>query len=177
MASAGGDVTIRRCRPGHFATFLDFLRAAGCQVNAGPGAVRVCRDPHAPLKGGQEVFAAAWPGFATDTAPLAAAVLLTADAPSRVYDGLFQNRFACAAGFAALGAQVQANGRELRIGGGARLAGTVVTAPDLRGGAALVVAALAARGKTCVLDEGHIRRGYQALPDELAGLGAACRMA
>ena len=63
------------------------------------------------------------------------------------------------------------------IGGGARLAGTVVTAPDLRGGAALVVAALAARGKTCVLDEGHIRRGYQALPDELAGLGAACRMA
>lgn len=177
VASAGGDVTIRRCRPGHFATFLDFLRAAGCQVNAGPGAVRVCRDPQAPLKGGQEVFAAAWPGFATDTAPLAAAVLLTADAPSRVYDGLFQNRFACAAGFAALGAQVQANGRELRIGGGARLAGTVVTAPDLRGGAALVVAALAARGKTCVLDEGHIRRGYQALPDELAGLGAACRMA
>ena len=134
-----------------------------------------CRSPgtpRRPLTGGQEVFAAAWPGFATDTAPLAAAVLLGADAPSRIYDGLFPSRFACAAGFAALGADVQDNGRELNIAGNARLEGTVVTAPDLRGGAALVVAALAARGKTCVLDEGHIRRGYQALPAELASLGA-----
>lgn len=177
VAAAGGDVTIRRCRPSTFATFLDFLRAAGCEVHAGPNAVRICRDARTPLKGGQELFAAAWPGFATDAAPLAAAVLLTADGPSRIYDGLFQNRFACAAGFAALGAGVRANGRELAIDGGAALCGTVVTAPDLRGGAALVVAALAAQGKTCVLDEGHIRRGYQSLPAELASLGAACRPA
>ena len=177
VAAAGGSITIRRCRPAHFATFLQFLRQVGCQVRVSEHAVQIARDPRRPLTGGQEVFAAAWPGFATDTAPLAAAVLLGADGPSRIYDGLFPSRFACAAGFAALGAQVQDNGRELNIAGNARLEGTVVTAPDLRGGAALVVAALAARGKTCVLDEGHIRRGYQALPAELASLGAACRMA
>lgn len=177
VAAAGGDVTIRHCRPATFATFLDFLRSVGCEVDAGRDAVRVRRDSRRPLHGGQELFAAAYPGFATDAAPLAAAVLLTADAPSRIYDGLFQNRFACAAGFAAMGAGVHADGRELRIDGGAALHGTVVTAPDLRGGAALVVAGLAAEGKTCVLDEGHIRRGYQALPAELASLGAACRTA
>ncbi|WP_294497599.1 UDP-N-acetylglucosamine 1-carboxyvinyltransferase [uncultured Gemmiger sp.] len=176
-AVAGGDVTIRRCRPATFATFLHFLQAAGCRVQTGTGWVRVLRDPRRPLTGGQELFASGWPGFATDAAPLAAAVLLCATGPSRIYDGLFPNRFACAAGFAALGAGVQANGRELRIAGGASLRGTVVTAPDLRGGAALVLAGLAARGKTCVLDEGHIRRGYQALPAELASLGAACRIA
>lgn len=177
VAAAGGEITIRRCRPAHFGTFLDFLRAAGCEVRTGTNAVRIRRDPSLPLKGGQEVFACAYPGFATDAAPLAAAVLLTADAPSRVYDGLFQNRFACAAGFAALGAYVCARGRELHITGGAELTGTVVSAPDLRGGAALVVAGLAASGKTCVLDEGHIRRGYQSLTSELASLGAACRPA
>ena len=175
-AAAGGEVVIRRCRPAHFAAFLTLLRAAGCEVRTSETTARIRRDPRRPLTGGQEIYAAGWPGFATDTAPLAAAVLLTAAGPSRIYDGLFPNRFACAAGFAALGAAVQENGRELRVDGGARLRGNVVTAPDLRGGAALVVAALAAEGKTCVLDEGHIRRGYQALPAELAGLGAACRV-
>ena len=177
VAMAGGDITIRRCCPATFSTFLDFLRATGCDVQTGVSSVRIRRDRRVPLQGGQELFAAAWPGFATDAAPLAAAVLLTAQGPSRIYDGLFQNRFACAAGFRALGAQAQDNGRELTIQGDARLTGTVVTAPDLRGGAALVIAALAAEGKTCILDEGHIRRGYQALPDELASLGAGCRMA
>ena len=177
VAAAGGQVTIRRCRPAHFAAFLRLLSAAGCGVQVGKTAVTIRRDRQLALKGGQQVMADAWPGFATDTAPLAAAVLLTAEGPSRVCDTLFANRFACAAGFAALGAAVQQNGRELHIAGGARLRGNVVTAPDLRGGAALVVAALAAEGKTCVLDDGHIRRGYQALPAELAALGADCRLA
>lgn len=173
VAAAGGAVTIRRCRPEHFAAFLQLLQAIGCEVQQGQGCVTIVRDPTRPLLGGRRVHAAAWPGFATDTAPLAAAVLLCAQGASQVYDGLFQNRFACAEGFAAMGAAVQADGRTLRIEGGARLHGAVVQAPDLRGGAALAVAALAAQGETCLVDAGHICRGYADLPGDLAALGAA----
>ena len=112
------------------------------------------------------------PPFATDTAPLAAAVLLTAAGESEIYDSLFANRFACAAGFAAMGAACTVRGRQLTLPGGAVLHGTDVTAPDLRGGAALLAAALAADGETRLRDPGHIPRGYENLPAALRGLGA-----
>ena len=171
-ASAGGQVTVAGCQPRHFGPFLDFLRALGCRAAVSGRRVTLCRDPAVPLQGGQAVFAAAYPGFATDAAPLAASLLLTARGASTVRDGLFQNRFACAAGFAALGAAVENRGPTLQIGGGAALRGAEVTAPDLRGGAALAVAALAAAGTTALRDPGHIRRGYADLPGELRRLGA-----
>lgn len=174
VAVAGGKVTVEQCRPGHLASFLRFLCTAGCRVTAGPDRFTVARDPETPLWGGAKLCTGAWPGFATDTAPLAAAVLLKARGESRIHDSLFQNRFACAEGFAAMGARVRAEGRDLYIAGGAALNGARVTAPDLRGGAALVLAGLAARGSTVVQDPGHIRRGYQDLPGELATLGARC---
>ena len=76
-----------------------------------------------------------------------------------------------------MGAVCTAAGRRLTIAGGARLHGAAVTAPDLRGGAALAVAALAAEGTTQLRDPGHIRRGYADLPGDLAALGAVCRAA
>lgn len=173
-AVAGGRVTVEQCRPGHLAPFLRFLRAAGCEVVSGPDQFSIARDPNVPLWGGADLCTGAWPGFATDTAPLAAAVLLQARGESHIHDALFQNRFACARGFAAMGAGVRAEGRDLWMQGGARLHAARVTAPDLRGGAALVLAALAARGTGTVMDSGHIRRGYQDLPAELATLGAHC---
>lgn len=173
-AVAGGRVTVEQCRPGHLAPFLRFLRTAGCEVVSGPDQFSIARDPDVPLWGGADLCTGAWPGFATDTAPLAAAVLLQARGESHIHDALFQNRFACARGFAAMGAGVRAEGRDLWMQGGARLHAARVTAPDLRGGAALVLAALAARGTGTVMDSGHIRRGYQDLPAELATLGAHC---
>lgn len=173
-AVAGGRITVEQCRPGHLAPFLRFLRAAGCEVISGPDQFSIARDPDVPLWGGADLCTGAWPGFATDTAPLAAAVLLQARGESHIHDALFQNRFACARGFAAMGAGVRAEGRDLWMQGGARLHAARVTAPDLRGGAALVLAALAARGTGTVMDSGHIRRGYQDLPAELATLGAHC---
>ena len=103
---------------------------------------------------------------------LCAAVLLAAEGKSEIFDRLFPNRFACAAGFAAMGAEVTAKGRQLMIAGGSRLRGAAVTAPDLRGGAALLVAALGADGTTTLRDPGHIRRGYADLPGEIRRLGA-----
>ncbi len=92
---------------------------------------------------------------------------------SEIYDSLFANRFACAAGFAALGAGCTAQGRRLHIDGGAALHGADVTAPDLRGRCGAAVAALAAEGQTTLRDPGHIRRGYADLPGALGDCTAA----
>lgn len=146
----------------------------GVDVARQDTTVTLARSPAQPLRGGQTLCANAWPAFATDTAPLAAAVLLTADAPSEIYDHLFARRFACAEGFAALGARCRTAGRTLYMDGHAALHGAAVTAPDLRGGAALLLAALGAEGVTLLRDPGHIPRGYADLPGDLRTLGADC---
>ena len=174
LACAGGELTVTGCDPAYYDAFLQFLQAAGAAVARQGQDVTLCRDPAAALRGGQKLYANAWPAFATDTAPLAAAVLLTAEGPSEIYDHLFANRFACAAGFAALGADCRSTGRTLYINGSARLHGAAVTAPDLRGGAALLLAALGAEGTTILRDPGHIPRGYADLPGDLRRLGADC---
>ena len=109
-AIAGGRVTVTQCSPVWLAAFLDFLQGSGCEVARGENEFSITRDQDTKLRGGQELVAAAYPGLATDTAPLAAAVLLGAEGASRIYDGLFQNRFACAQGFAALGADARSEG-------------------------------------------------------------------
>ena len=129
-AIAGGRVTVTQCSPVWLAAFLDFLQGSGCEVARGENEFSITRDQDTKLRGGQELVAAAYPGLATDTAPLAAAVLLGAEGASRIYDGLFQNRFACAQGFAALGADARSEGRLLYLGGSAKLHGATVTAPD-----------------------------------------------
>ena len=177
LAAAGGEVEICGCDPAVYGAFLRFLAETGVSMTRAGDCVRLARDPAAPLRGGARLTADAWPAFATDTAPLAAAVLLTAAGESEIYDRLFANRFACAAGFVALGAGCTAQGRRLHIDGGAALHGAAVTAPDLRGGAALLIAALAAEGQTTLRDPGHIPRGYADLPGELHSLGADCTAA
>lgn len=172
VSTAGGEITIEHCEPAYYAAFLRFLERAGVSVSRGGGDVTIFRDPAIPLIGGQSLCADAWPAFATDTAPLAAAVLLAAEGHSEICDSLFANRFACAAGFTAMGAACTVKGRTLHISGKSALHGAQVTAPDLRGGAALLVAALGARGTTLLRDPGHIRRGYADLPGQLAALGA-----
>lgn len=174
-AAAGGQVTVTHCPPELLEAFLDFLQAAGCRITRGRTAFTVMSDPAVPLKGEKALVASSYPGLATDAAPLAAAVLLRASGSSTIYDGLFQNRFACAQGFAALGANVHSAGRLLYIGGGAALHGGRVTVPDLRGGAALVLAGLAANGRVLAADSGHMKRGYADLCSDLRALGAQCR--
>ena len=126
-----------------------------------------------PLRGGAHLRADAWPAFATDTAPLAAAVLLTAAGESEIYDSLFANRFACAAGFAAMGAACTVRGRQLTLPGGAVLRGDGRhrARPARRSGAS----GGGTRPRTVTTrlrDPGHIPRGYDNLPAALRGLGA-----
>ena len=174
-ACAGGSVTVEHCPPALLDSFLVFLERAGCEIQRGRTRFTVTRQGR--LRGGQALVTGGWPAFATDTAPLAAAVLLTAAGESSIRDTLFQSRFACAGGFAALGAdtEVGEGGRCLTVRGVETLHGARLHAPDLRGGAALLLAALCAGGESLLFDAGHICRGYEDLPRDLSKLGALCR--
>lgn len=172
-ACAGGRVTLDNCPTDQAAPFLDLLEGMGCKVDRQTDRVTVtCTGP---LAGGVDLVARAYPGFPTDMLPLAAAVLLKGKGYSRLTDTLFQNRFACAQGFRAMGGRVWPRPGGILLQGGQPLWGAEVQAPDLRGGAALVLAALGAGGQTLLADRGHIARGYPDLPGSLELLGGRIR--
>ena len=98
--------------------------------------------------------------------------MLCADSVSSIEDVVFERRFACADGFAAFGADVRVQQRTLHIRPVRQLQGAEAAVPDLRGGAALVIAALAARGRSRIADTGHIDRGYACFVQMLTELGA-----
>ena len=98
--------------------------------------------------------------------------MLCAEGESSSEDVIFEQRFACAEGFAALGGRVNTAGRVLHIRPGGALRGTRLSAPDLRGGAALVLAALAAQGRSQIGGVGYLDRGYAGFTEILTSLGA-----
>lgn len=168
-AIAGGEVKIRHCQGRHLRPFLTFLSGLGCTVEQRGDTLVVGRQ--GPLTGDTRLTATGYPGFATDALPLAAAVCLYSRGTALLADTLFENRFACARGFARMGASLSCGPRGLLIQGGAPLTGAEVTAPDLRGGAALLLAALGAEGTTVLRDPGYLRRGYWEIERVLSGLG------
>ena len=139
-AAAGGRVELAGCAPRLYAPVLEILEQMGCGVVRRSDAAVITRFGR--LYGPGRVFTGAYPALATDAAPLLAAVLLCAEGPGSIEDVIFERRFGCAAGFAALGGRVRVEGRTLYAEPGGTLQGTVLEAPDLRGGAALVIAAL-----------------------------------
>lgn len=169
-AAAGGRVVLTGCAPGLYAPLLEILEQMGCTVERAHDAAAISR--FGALRGAGNVHTAPYPGLATDAAPLLAAVTLCAQGESSLQDRVFEHRFACADGFAALGANVWVAERTLYVQPGGALHGAKLTAPDLRGGAALVLAALAARGSSRLGGTEFIRRGYADLDRLLAGLGA-----
>lgn len=172
-AAAGGRVELTGCAPALYAPVLEILGQMGCRVEPAGDTVRISRFGR--LHGAGRVFTGAYPALATDAAPLLAAAMLCADSESSIEDVIFERRFGCAEGFCRLGAQAETAGRVLTIAPGGHLCGTVVEAPDLRGGAALVLAGLAARGTTVITHPAHIDRGYAGFTEILAGLGAQIR--
>ena len=170
VAAAGGRVELAGCAPGLYAPLLEILEQMGCTVERAHDAAAISR--FGALRGTGNVHTAPYPGLATDAAPLLAAVMLCAQGESSLQDRVFENRFACAGGFAALGANVRVAERTLYVQPAGALHGAKLTAPDLRGGAALVIAALAARGSSRLSGTEFIRRGYADLDRLLAGLGA-----
>jgi UDP-N-acetylglucosamine 1-carboxyvinyltransferase len=113
-----------------------------------------------------------YPGFPTDLQPQLTSLACLARGSSVITETIFENRFAHLPGLRKMGAQIEKKEKRMIIKGVPFLKGASVVAPDIRGGVALVLAGLAARGKTEVLGIHHIDRGYQKLEKKLAHLGA-----
>lgn len=169
-AAAGGQVTLQGCDTAWYEPLLATLERMGCRVERRGRTAVIAR--FGQLRGAGTVCTGGYPELATDAGPLLAAVMLCAQGESCIRDRIFERRFACAEGFAALGAKVHRQGCGLWVEPGGMLRGTKLEATDLRGGAALVIAALAACGQSRIAGVEHIDRGYGQMERMLAGLGA-----
>jgi len=168
-AVTGGEVLVEDVEAADLQAPLAALSAAGCLVEIGPTTVRLA-GPERLLP--VDVCARPYPGFPTDLQAPWAALMATAAGRSRIVDEVFPQRFAHAAELRRLGANIRVEGNAAEIVGRKRLDGAPVSAGDLRAGAALVLAALAARGTTTILGVHHIERGYERPVEKLRALGA-----
>ena len=169
-AVTGGNVEMRGVDPSHFSTVLHFLKLAGCDIINSKRSVRV-RAP-GKLSAVGEVSTEPYPGFPTDAQPVLMAALLKAEGRTVITENIFENRYRQVPELQRLGADIAVSGRRAEIWGVDCLHGSALTATDLRGGAAMLVAALAARGGSTVFDDGHITRGYERFDMRLRSLGA-----
>ena len=149
------------------------LREAGCDVTGGSAGI-VCRRT-GRLTAPRPIRTAPYPGFPTDAQAILMAALLRCRGAAVFEENLFSSRYRHVDELARMGADIRVSGRTAVVLGVERLHGAVVRCTDLRGGAALCAAALAAEGVTSISDITHIDRGYQSIEDDLAALGADIR--
>lgn len=169
-AATGGNVELRGVDPEQFSTVLHFLNQAGCDIISSKRSVRLSAPDR--LRGVGQVVTAPYPGFPTDAQPVLMAALLRAEGKTVITENIFENRYRQVAELRRLGADISTYGKTAEIWGVDCLHGAPLTATDLRGGAAMIVAGLAAEGETVVCDDGHIRRGYERFDRCLRSLGA-----
>ena len=168
-AAAGGDVELRAVEPRHFSTVLHSLSECGCDIMSNSSSVRLRSGGN--LKAPMPVITGPYPGFPTDAQPLMLAACLKARGTN-----VFLNRFRFTEELQRLGARIHTEGRVAVVTGVEVLHGAPTVATDLRGGAALMIAALSAEGETDILDSGHVERGYESFDERLAALGADIRL-
>ncbi len=173
-AAAGGDVELRAVEPRHFSTVLHSLSECGCDIMSNSSSVRLRSGGN--LKAPMPVITGPYPGFPTDAQPLMLAACLKARGTSVFVENVFQNRFRFTEELQRLGARIHTEGRVAVVTGVEALHGAPTVATDLRGGAALMIAALSAEGETDILDSGHVERGYESFDERLAALGADIRL-
>ena len=165
-----GDVLVRGGRVGHLKILLDKLVGAGATVEPGLDGFRVICDRRPKAA---DVVTLPYPGFPTDLQPAMIALASVSEGVAMVTENVFEARFVFCDELTRLGADVRTDGHHAVIRGRTRLSGAPVRAPDIRAGAALVLAGLVAEGETEVLDIRHIDRGYVRFDEQLRSLGAA----
>mgnify|MGYP000079110910 FL=1 len=172
-ASCGGEIEIEGVPQENIAALLHKLRENGCKIHI--------KNDRIILRSDGRLFAAdliettPFPGFPTDLQAQFSALACTAKGTTLVVENLFETRYKYAAELKRMGADITVRGRNAVIRGVERLHGACVTAGDLRGGAALVIAALKAEGESCVVDLSHVDRGYADFEYKLKKLGAKIR--
>ena len=172
-ASAGGTVEVTGVDYRHLSTVSAVLREAGCDVQSGAESIRLRRD--GPLQGVRPVRTAPYPGFPTDAQAVVMAALTRGKGCTVFVENIFESRYRHVDELSRMGADIRVEGRVAVVYGVPRLHGAQVRATDLRGGAALAVAALGAEGRSELTGVHHIDRGYQSLEGDLRRLGAEIR--
>lgn len=169
VGAAGGEVELTGVRPEHLSTVLDVLEEAGCRLWRGED--HICLQSRGSLRGVRTIRTAPYPGFPTDAQAVVMAALACGQGTTVFEETIFQSRYRHVSELVRMGADIRIADRTALVRG-ASLHGAEVCSTDLRGGAALVVAALAAEGVSRVGCLHHIDRGYERLEQALSRLGA-----
>jgi len=173
-AITGSELYVEGAIGDHLRPVISKLQEMGVMIEEDENGIRVRADR--PLRA-VDVKTLPYPGFPTDMQSQMMALLLVADGTSLVTETVFENRFMHVEEFSNMSAQIKVEGRTAIVSGNAKLSGAKVTATDLRAGAALILAALAAEGETEISGVHHIDRGYVEIAEVLRGLGADIRRA
>jgi UDP-N-acetylglucosamine 1-carboxyvinyltransferase len=169
-AITGGELLLEGARPDHLEAFIGALRQTGVEVSCEPNALRVAGKP--PFRE-HRVSTDIYPGFPTDLQAPFSLALVEADGVSTIKENLYEDRFDYAVALQRMGANIHVfDSHTAAIYGPCRLHGSEVDIPDLRAGATLVLAALAAEGVSCITGIEHVARGYEDLVGKLSRVGA-----
>ena len=169
VAATGGRVNVRNVIPKHMEAVTVKLREIGVTVECHDDYITVDSDG---IYRGTEIKTNPYPGFPTDMQPQIAVLLATAEGTSFLTENIWDNRFKYLSELTRMGADVTVNGNTAVFQGVQKLKGAPVRANDLRAGAAMVIAGLAAEGVTIVDDICYIERGYEDIVEKLQALGA-----
>ena len=169
-AATGGSIEIKNIIPWHLSAVITAFKKCGCDIKT--ESDRLCINPPERLSAAHKTVTGIYPAFPTDAGPLFISALSVANGTSRFYERIFKNRYAFIPEMRKLGANIETYGEMAVVNGTKTLKGAQVNCTDLRGGAALVIAALKAEGTTTVGNLCHIKRGYQDIADNLRQLGA-----
>jgi len=169
-AVTGGEIEIRKVNPDNFMACLDCFARSGCRIGIGKDTVYLQAPKR--LKAIEYIETKPYPEFPTDAQSLFLAMLCTADGKSIIRENIFKSRFNLATALKDMGADITVSEQTALIRGKSVLKGAKVSAPDLRGGAGLIIAALAANGVTEIDKICYIDRGYEDIELNLSKLGA-----
>lgn len=173
VTATGGNVTLENIVPEHIFGITERLKKAGARLSVKHDSVRIFAEGRPrPI---HKLETNVYPAFPTDMQPQFCAMLACAVGSSVIVENLFESRFGYTAELAKMGAMITVKDRVAVIRGVPKLRGAALKASDLRGGAALVIAALAAEGRSVVYGVEHIDRGYEYIEETLAALGANIR--
>jgi len=173
-AVIGGSIEIQEIEPSHLTSFLELLERTGVEHSVSGSSLRVTGKPQSEGSyTATDITTAPYPGLATDLQPSAGLILTRADGISNIHETIFEDRLEWLVGLRSFGAQVEIkDARHARLTGPTTFHAAEADIPDLRAGATLMLAALAAPGESKIHGAHHIRRGYATIEEKFRGLGA-----
>ena len=173
VAATGGNVTLDNVMPEHLTAVINKLEETGCKIEINNKKITL----NAPKKlKSIDIKTMTYPGFPTDLQQIFATMLVKASGTSIIVENIFESRYKYISELRKMGAKVTVEGKTAIIKGTRKINATTVVCTDLRGGAALVIAGLMAKGKSRVENIGYIQRGYENLENKLGSLGAKIKL-